>query len=203
VLCFCNGASKLGFGSLPKVAVPVSNEAVTTCVTEPEVVVYSQSMSEVRMRRGVLVWAGLCAALSFCANNLWRRDARAPCRHPWKWVLFVLIDHLILAGSQCRSPQRSGVLVILVNRLGDAIVAKPLIAALQAHSLSKGDRFMVVGSQKWAALRTNLYANTPCMFIDEEAFTTSLRRRLETAFWLRRQHFGTAICFMHHRLERL
>jgi hypothetical protein len=140
----------------------------------------------------------LRAAGKFIANNLTRRDPRSPRRHPWKWCLFVICD-VFIARIPVPRP-KSGVVVILVNRLGDAIVGRPLVLAIQSH-VKHGEPFLVLGDNSWRVLKDNLYAEIPTRFIDEERFRTSMFYRVRIGIWLRMQNYQTAICFMHHRLE--
>lgn len=140
----------------------------------------------------------LRTAAAFMINNLTQRDPRSPHRHPWKWCLFVMCDILI---SQIPVPRpKSGVVVILVNRLGDAIVGRSLVLAIQSKT-KRNEPFLVLGDQSWQVLKDNLYSQIPTRFIDETRFRTSLTYRVQVLLWLRMRNFRTAICFMHHRLE--
>jgi ADP-heptose:LPS heptosyltransferase len=90
--------------------------------------------------------------------------------------------------------------VILVNRLGDAIVSRPLILALRSRYRADGP-FLVLGDESWRCLADNLYAAIPTTFIDEKRYTSSLRYRIAVNRWIRSQRFERAVGFMHHRLE--
>jgi hypothetical protein len=140
----------------------------------------------------------LRTAADFMKNNLTRRDPRSPDRHPWKWCLFVMCDILI---SRIPVPwPKSGVVIILVNRLGDAIVARSLVLAIQSK-IKWNDPFLVLGDHSWQVLRDNVYSQIPTRFIDEKRFRTRIVYRVKVSIWLRMRNFRTAICFMHHRLE--
>nr|WP_062339433.1 glycosyltransferase family 9 protein [Herbidospora sakaeratensis] len=136
--------------------------------------------------------------MRFALLNIIKRDHRAPSRHPWRWCVFVLVDALIRA-MPVRG-RRAGTLVVLVNRLGDAIVSLPLVRELQAHYGSQGP-FLVLGDESWRCLSDNLYADIPTFFIDEGRYTRSLRYRLAVGYRVRTMRFERAVCFMHHRLE--
>jgi hypothetical protein len=137
-------------------------------------------------------------ALKFLMNNLVIRDPRSPSRHPWKWCAFVLSD-ILIAKLPIPRP-KSGVVVVLVNRLGDAIVGRSLMLALQS-SVAKGQPFMVLGDRSWEVLKDNIYNDIATKYIDERRFRTDITYRIKTSLWLRFQNYHTAICFMHHRLE--
>lgn len=112
--------------------------------------------------------------------------------------MFVLVDIAIRAIPM--KGQRSGTLVVLVNRLGDAIVSRPLVQLLQSYYAGQGP-FLVLGDESWCCLSDNLYAEIPTSFINERRYTRSLRYRLAVNYHIRAKHFQRAICFMHHRLE--
>jgi|SRR5687767_389311 len=137
-------------------------------------------------------------AFKFLMNNLGIRDPRSPSRHPWKWCAFVLSD-ILIAKFPIPRP-KSGVVVILVNRLGDAIVSRSLVLALQS-SVAKGQPFMVLGDRSWEVLKDNIYNDLATKYIDERRFRTDITYRIKISLWLRFQNYHTAICFMHHRLE--
>lgn len=140
----------------------------------------------------------LRAAAAFMMNNLTRRDPRSLHRHPWRWSLFVMCDILI---SRIPVPwPKSGVVIILVNRLGDAIVGRSLVLTIQSK-IKRGEPFLVLGDHSWKVLKDNLYSEIPTRFIDEKRFRTNLAYRVKMSIWLRKRNFHTAICFMHHRLE--
>jgi len=132
-------------------------------------------------------------------KNLTVRDPRSPSRHPWRWCIFVIAD--ILVSKIPISRKKSGVVVILVNRLGDAIVGRPLVLAMKEQLVKNNEPFMVIGDKSWKVLSNNIYDNVPVEFIDEERFRMNFLYRLKITIWLRLQNFRTAICFMHHRLE--
>ncbi len=136
--------------------------------------------------------------LRFAVHNLINRDRRSSRRHPWRWCAFILFDTAIRA-IPIRG-QRSGTLVVLVNRLGDAIVSRPLVQVLQAYYAGQGP-FLVLGDESWHCLSDNLYAGIPTSFIDEKRYTHSLRYRVAINYRIREKQFERAICFMHHRLE--
>lgn len=141
------------------------------------------------------------AAARFFRKNLFNLDPRSTNgRHPWRWVVFVFVDTLI-AMLPFRAKGRGGTVVVLVNRLGDAVVGKPLIDALERDALSTGEPFVVLAGKNWSCLSDNVYVKTKCHFIDEDLFCLNLLYRIRVALWLRHQGFKTAICFMHHRLE--
>jgi hypothetical protein len=140
----------------------------------------------------------LRTAAAFMMNNLTRRDPRSPHRHPWKWCLFVMCDILL---SHIPVPwPKSGVVIILVNRLGDAIVGRSLVLAIQSK-IKQNEPFLVLVDQSWQVLKDNLYSQIPTRFIDEKHFRTSVVYCVKVSIWLRMRNFHTAICFMHHRLE--
>src|SRR5215471_16215784 len=93
-------------------------------------------------------------ALKFLVNNITISDPRSPSRHPWKWCAFVLSD-ILIAKLPIPRP-KSGVVVILVNRLGDAIVGRSLVLSLQS-SVAKGQPFLVLGDRSWEVLKDNIY----------------------------------------------
>jgi hypothetical protein len=134
--------------------------------------------------------------LRFAVLNVINPDHRSPHRHPWRWCVFVLFD--IIINAMPFKGQRSGTLVVLVNRLGDAIVSQPLVRQLQSHY---DGPFLVLGDESWRCLSDNLYAEIPTSFIDEGRYTRSLRYRLAVNYRIRAARFERAICFMHHRLE--
>ncbi|MFI0482815.1 glycosyltransferase family 9 protein [Actinomadura sp. 9N215] len=138
----------------------------------------------------------MVAPLRFAALNLVYRDQRAPRRHPWRWCVFVLAD--ILVRALPFRGERSGTLVVLVNRLGDAVVSLPLVRQLRSHY---DGPFLVLGDASWRCLSGNLYADIPTVFIDEGRYTRSLRYRLSVNYRVRAARFERAVCFMHHRLE--
>jgi ADP-heptose:LPS heptosyltransferase len=140
----------------------------------------------------------IVAPLKFVVHNIINRDPRSPRRHPWRWCVFVLFDIAIRAMPI--KGQRSGTLVVLVNRLGDAIVSRPLVQLLQSYYGDQG-RFLVLGDENWRCLSDNLYADIPTSFINESQYTRSLRYRLAVNYRIRAERFERAICFMHHRLE--
>lgn len=137
------------------------------------------------------------APLRFAVLNLVNRRRASP-RHPWRWCAFVLVDALMRA-FPARGPQ-SGTLVVLVNRLGDAIVSRPLVRELQVRFAGEGP-FLVVGDESWRCLSDNLYADIPTSYIDENRYTRSLRYRIAVNRRIAAARFERAICFMHHRLE--
>src|SRR5215211_722772 len=108
-------------------------------------------------------------------NNLTIRDPRSPSRHPWKWCVFVLSD-ILIAKLPIPRP-KSGVVVILVNRLGDAIVGRSLVLALRS-SVPKGQPFLVLGDRSWEGLKDNIYDDTATKYIDERRFRTSITYRV-------------------------
>jgi hypothetical protein len=140
----------------------------------------------------------ILAPARFAVRNIASRDPRAPRRHPWRWCVFAFFDVAIRA-MPVRG-QRSGTLVVLVNRLGDAIVSRPLVESLRSHYGGDGP-FLVLGDESWRCLSDNLYADIPTEFIDEGRYTRSLCYRLAVCHRLRARNFARAICFMHHRLE--
>jgi Glycosyltransferase family 9 (heptosyltransferase) len=144
------------------------------------------------------VYEAFRTALKFLMNNLTIRDPRSPSRHPWKWCAFVLSD-ILIAKLPIPRP-KSGVVVILVNRLGDAIVGRSLVLALQS-SVAKGQPFLVLGDRSWEVLKDNIYNDIATKYIDEQRFRTDITYRIRISLWLRLQNYHTAICFMHHRLE--
>jgi hypothetical protein len=87
-----------------------------------------------------------------------------------------------------------------VNRLGDAIVGRSLVLALQSF-VAKGQPFLVLGDRSWEVLKDNIYSHIETKYIDEQRFRTSITYRVKISLWLRFQNYRTAICFMHHRLE--
>ena len=140
----------------------------------------------------------LRTAATFMIYNLTRRDPRSRYRHPWKWCLFVMCDILI---SHIPVPwPKSGVVIILVNRLGDAIVGRSPVLAIQSQ-VKSNEPFLVLGDYSWQVLKDNVYSQIPTRFIDEKRFRTKLAYRVKIGIWLRVRNFRTAICFMHHRLE--
>jgi hypothetical protein len=118
-------------------------------------------------RWGLVMIEALHAAAVFMVSNLTRRDPRSPHRHPWKWCLFVISDIII---SRIPVPTtKSGAVIILVNRLGDAIVSRSLVLAIQSK-IKASEQFLVLGDYSWQVLRDNLYLQIPTKFIDEERF---------------------------------
>jgi ADP-heptose:LPS heptosyltransferase len=146
------------------------------------------------------MWSAIRDAVRFFWMNATVRDPRATRRHNWRWVLFVFIDSLLVHQFRRRAA-RDGTLVVLVNRLGDAIVSKQLVDALRLRFESTGERFTVLGDRSWEVLADNIYGDTETHFIDERRFRLDLFYRLKIALWMRRQNYRRAICFMHHRLE--
>jgi hypothetical protein len=153
-------------------------------------------------RRRSSDWFGgrLAAPLRFAVLNIINRSRISPRqpRHPWRWCAFVLTDALIRALPV--KGARSGTLVVLVNRLGDAIVSGPLVRQLQSRYAGEGP-FLVLGDESWQCLSDNLYADIPTWFIDGARYTRSLRYRIIVNHRIRAARFERAICFMHHRLE--
>lgn len=137
-------------------------------------------------------------ATTFSIKNLIDRDPRSLSRHPWKWCLFVIFD-ILISRIPIQRP-KSGVVIILVNRLGDAIVGRSLVLAIQSR-VNKNEPFLVVGDKNWEVLKDNIYKEIPTKFIDEKRFRTNITYRIRISIWLRLQNYHTAICFMHHRLE--
>lgn len=146
------------------------------------------------------VTSAIINSVRFLKLNATVKDNRATRRHNWRWVLFILIDTLLAHRFHSTRPT-NGTLVVLVNRLGDAIVSKPLINGLRNLFETPSDRFTVLGDLSWKVLSDNIYKDTDTFFIDERAFRLNLLYRLKVTYWLRRMNFSRAICFMHHRLE--
>jgi len=132
-------------------------------------------------------------------KNLTIRDPRSLSRHPWRWCLFVMVD--ILISRIPISRPKSGVAVVLVNRLGDAVVAKPLVIEIRSSLKKQNEPFLVLGDKSWEVLKENVYKDVPTRFIDGKRFQMELVYRIKVSVWLRFQNYHTVICFMHHRLE--
>jgi hypothetical protein len=136
---------------------------------------------------------------------LWRnakaRNSDGSFRHPWRWVLFIFIDELISTTKKRKPAERDGTLVVLMSRLGDAIMSRPLVLALHRLFGGSGHRFTVLGERNWAVLGPTLYADVETHFVDARRFRFDLCYRLSLISWVRRQNYSNAICFMHHRIE--
>ncbi len=145
-----------------------------------------------------MMWSALTIAARFLWLNATVRDPRAERRHNWRWVLFVFVDGLLFRYAG-RKAGRAGTLVVLVNRLGDAIVSKPLIEAIRRDF--ETEPLTVLGDRSWQVLADTVYEGTTTHFIDERRFRLDFVYRLKTVMWMRRQRFRRAFCFMHHRLE--
>lgn len=139
------------------------------------------------------------AIVSFFVKNWTIRDPRSPHRHNWRWCFFVAMD-IVVSQIPIRCP-KSGVIVILVNRLGDAIVSQSLVQAIRSHHQKEGESFLIIGDRSWEVLKNNLYKDIEIKFINERRFRMDLFYRLKIAIWIRSQNYRVAICFMHHRLE--
>jgi Glycosyltransferase family 9 (heptosyltransferase) len=114
-------------------------------------------------------------------------------------MVFVFLCDISISRIPVPRP-KSGVVIILVNRLGDAIVGRSLVLSIQSKS-KQNEPFLVLGDHSWQVLKNNLYSQIPTRFIDEKRFRTSAAYRVRVSIWLRMRNFRTAICFMHHRLE--
>jgi hypothetical protein len=141
----------------------------------------------------------LWSAGHFFLKNVTVRDQRSPSRHHWRWCLFVVADVIVARFPMWRP--KSGMAVILVNRLGDAIASHSMIRALHARCREIGEPFLVLGDRSWEVLGDTLYSGIEVKFIDERRFRLRLAYRLRVCVWLRARNVRVAICFMHHRLE--
>jgi hypothetical protein len=107
-------------------------------------------------------------AAHFFAMNLREKGPRATRRHNWRWCLFVAMD--ILVNRFPSFHHKSGTIIILVNRLGEALVSKPLVEALYDDHKTNEEPFLVLGDESWRVLGDTLYKNITTRFIRERSF---------------------------------
>ena len=146
----------------------------------------------------ILIWL-LKGLLLFTRRNWLESNPHKAKPHSMKWLAFLAIDAFV-ASLPVRKKRR-GLCVILVNRLGDAIVSRQLITALSQTLGYRLSETTVIGDFSWKILERNVYRDIRVYFIDEYKFRTRLFYRLRIALHLRFQAWETCVCFMHVRLE--
>jgi ADP-heptose:LPS heptosyltransferase len=94
--------------------------------------------------------------------------------------------------------KKEGVGIILVNRLGDALVSIPVINFLASKY---NQNIEIIGDKTWEVLKDNIYKNHSTKFIDERKYRENLIYRIQVNLFVRSKNWETCICFMHHRIE--
>lgn len=92
--------------------------------------------------------------------------------------------------------------LVLVNRLGDAIISRDFAEGVKKAVEQEGaGNLILIGDTSWEVLQDNLYSSFSIMFIDELKFRSELVYRVRIGIRLARLGVKRCYCLMHHRLE--
>lgn len=109
------------------------------------------------------------------------------------WLLLLIID-MVLARLPSFKKKR-GLGIILVNRLGDAVLALPTLKVLQERY---GEDIEIIGDTSWKVLKDNLYQEFTIHFIQEKKYRENFIYRLKTNLHIKSRNWKTCISFFHH-----
>lgn len=139
-------------------------------------------------------------AVAFFWCNTFGCASEAPQRHPYRWCLFIVVDSLIRVIARFNSGSNTA--LVLVNRLGDAIISRDFANSLHKKvQKDSAGKLILIGDTSWEVLQDNLFADYSILFIDELKFRSELVYRVRTGLRLARLGIRTCYCLMHHRLE--
>jgi len=96
----------------------------------------------------------------------------------------------------------SNTALVLVNRLGDAIISRDFAESARKAVQKEGSgNLILIGDTSWEVLQENLYSGFTIIFIDEFKFRSEIIYRFRTGLRLARLGVKRCYCLMHHRLE--
>lgn len=128
--------------------------------------------------------------------KLFFKESRQERQKPIAYLywLFLLIVDTILARIPT-SKKKKGVGIILVNRLGDAVLALPTLRVLQQKY---GEGLEIIGDTSWKVLEDNLYHDFNIYFIEERKYRARFIYRLKTNLYIKSRNWKTCLSFFHH-----
>lgn len=109
------------------------------------------------------------------------------------WLILLIVDTLLSRFSSFK--KKKGVGIILVNRLGDAVLALPTLKVLQEKY---GEDIEIIGDNSWKVLKDNLYQEFTIHFIQEKKYRENFIYHLQTNWYIKSRNWKTCISFFHH-----
>ncbi len=109
------------------------------------------------------------------------------------WLLLLMID--VALARLPAFKEKKGLGIILVNRLGDAVLALPTLKVLQERY---GEDIEIIGDNSWKVLEDNLYHEFNIHFIQEKKYRENFIYRLQTNLYIKSRNWKTCISFFHH-----
>lgn len=109
------------------------------------------------------------------------------------WLLLLIIDMVLARIPSFK--KKKGLGIILVNRLGDAVLALPTLKVLQERY---GEDIEIIGDNSWKVLKDNLYHEFTIHFIQEKEYRENFIYRFKTNRYIKSRNWKTCISFFHH-----
>lgn len=122
-----------------------------------------------------------------------RKQESKPPTSSLYWLFLLLVDAILARLPSFK--KKKGLGIILVNRLGDAVLALPTLKVLQERY---GEDIEIIGDNSWKALKDNLYHEFTIHFIQEKQYRENFIYRLKTNRYIKSRNWRTCISFFHH-----